>query len=121
MTEEQSPRETPKSQIPKNLKQYYLGLLRRGPQWNVIDDRAAQELLPRHLAYLRQQTEAGRYLFAGPVNEEADYVGMMMIAAASKEEALAVANGDPGVVAQRLSVEVYPVYLPALDGVSVRY
>ena len=121
MTEEQNPREKPKSQVPKNLKQYYLGLLRRGPQWNVIDDRAAQELLPQHLAYLRKQTEEGRYLFAGPVNEEAEYVGMMMIAAGSKEEALAAASGDPGVIARRLSVEVYPVYLPALDGVQVRY
>ncbi len=121
MTEEQNPREKPKSNIPKNLKQYYLGLLKRGAQWNVIDDRAAQELLPRHLAYLREQIEAGRYLFAGPVNEEAEYVGVMMIAAASREEALALAEGDPGVQARRLAVEVLPVYLPSLDGVQVRY
>ncbi len=121
MTEEQNPRENPKRNIPKNLKQYYLGLLTKGERWNVIDDREAQDLLPQHLAYIRQQVEAGRYLFAGPVNEEAEYVGIMMIEAASKEEALTIASLDPGVKAQRLGVVIHPVYLPALDGIQVRF
>jgi uncharacterized protein YciI len=121
MTEEQNPRENPKRNIPRNLKQYYLGLLTRGERWNKIDDQEAQELLPQHLAFLRQQTEARHYLVAGPVNEDATYVGMMLIEAASKEEAIKVASADPGVQAQRLGFEVYPVYLPSLEGIQVRY
>ena len=121
MTEEQNPREHPQRNIPKNLKQYYLGLLMKGARWNMIDDREAQNLLPQHLAFMRTQIEAGHYIVAGPVNDEADYVGMMLIEAASKEEAMAIGLADPGVKAERLALKVLPVYLPALDGVRVVY
>ena len=121
MTEEQNPREHPQRNIPKNLKQYYLGLLTKGARWNVIDDREAQDLLPQHLAFMRKQIEARRYVVAGPVNEEADYVGMMLIEAGSKEEAIALGSSDPGVKAERLALQVLPVYLPALDAVRVAY
>ncbi len=75
MTEEQNPRENPQRNIPRNLKQYYLGLLTRGERWNKIDDKEAEELLPQHLLFLRKQMEERRYIVAGPVNEEAAYVG----------------------------------------------
>ena len=121
MTEEQNPRENPKRNIPKNLKQYYLGLLTKGARWNVIDDREAQDLLPQHLAFMRTQVEARRYVVAGPVNEDAEYVGMMLIEASSKEDAMAIAAADPGVKAERLGLQVFPVYLPSLDAVRVLY
>jgi uncharacterized protein YciI len=121
MTEEQNPRENPQRNIPRNLKQYYLGLLTRGERWNKIDDKEAEELLPQHLLFLRQQMEARRYLVAGPVNEDAPYVGMMIIEAADKKEAQTIAARDPGVQAGRLSFEIYPVYLPSLENVAARY
>jgi hypothetical protein len=46
---------------------------------------------------------------------------MMIIDASTQQEALLIASQDPGVKAQRLSVEIYPVYLPSLEGVTVRY
>jgi uncharacterized protein YciI len=107
--------------VPKNLKPYFLGLLRRGPRWNETDGTEAAELLPRHLAYLREQSEAGRYLAAGPVVDESELAGVLLIAAESLPEALAVAQADPGVRAGRLAVEVHPVLLPALDGVRAMY
>jgi uncharacterized protein YciI len=121
MTEEQNPREHPRRNVPRNLKQYYLGLLSRGERWNKIDDEEAADLLQQHLAFMRRQIEDGRYVFAGPVNEEAPYVGVLVIEAADKDEALAIAARDPGVLAQRLAVEVYAVYLPSLENVVVRY
>jgi len=96
-------------------------LLTRGERWNKIDDAEAAELLPLHLGFLRQQMEARRYIVAGPVNDESAYVGMMIIDASTQQEALLIASQDPGVKAQRLSVEIYPVYLPSLEGVTVRY
>ena len=121
MTEERSPREHTQRNIPRNLKQYYLGLLTKGERWNKIDDQEASELLPQHLSFLRQQMETRQYVVAGPVNEEGDYVGMMIIDAPSREEALLIASMDPGVLAQRLAVQLYPVYLPSLDQIQVRY
>jgi uncharacterized protein YciI len=107
--------------VPKNLKPYFLGLLRRGPRWNEIEGPEAAELLPRHLAYLREQSEAGRYKVAGPVLDESEFAGVLLIFAETLEVATALAENDPGVRAGRLAVEVHPVLLPALDGVQALY
>jgi uncharacterized protein YciI len=121
MTEERNPNETGMRDVPKNLKPYFLGLLRRGPRWNEIEGPEAAELLPRHLAYLREQSEAGRYMAAGPVLDEGEFAGVLLIAAGTLEAAVALAENDPGVRAGRLAVDVHPVLLPALDGVRAVY
>ncbi len=121
MTEERNPKEIGMRDVPKNLKPYFLGLLRRGPRWNEIEGPEAAELLPRHLAYLREQSEAGRYVAAGPVLDESEFAGVLLIAAGTLEEAVALAENDPAVRAGRLAVEVHPVLLPALDGVRAVY
>ncbi len=122
MTEERQPNETGMRDVPKNLKPYFVGLLRRGPRWNEIEGPEAAELLPRHLAYLREQAEAGRYLGAGPVLlEESEFAGVLLIRASSVANAQALVQGDPAVQAGRLRVEVLPVLLPALDGVAPVY
>jgi len=121
MTEERNPKEIAMRDVPKNLKPYFLGLLRRGPRWNEIEGPEAAELLPRHLAYLREQSEAGRYKVAGPVLDESEFAGVLLIFAEALEVATALAENDPGVRAGRLAVEVHPVLLPALDGVQALY
>jgi uncharacterized protein YciI len=128
MTEERNLKETGMRDVPKNLKPYFLGLLRRGPRWNEIDGAEAAELLPRHLAYLREQSEAGRYVAAGPVlpagrthPDASEFAGVLLIAAETLEAALDLAQNDPGVRAGRLAVEVHPVLLPALEGVRAVY
>jgi uncharacterized protein YciI len=121
MTEERNPKETGMRDVPKNLKPYFLGLLRHGPRWNEIEGAEAAELLPRHLAYLREQSEAGRYVAAGPVVDQGEFAGVLLITAETLEGAEALAKGDPGVKAGRLAVEVHPVLLPALNGVRAVY
>jgi uncharacterized protein YciI len=128
MTEERNPKEVGMRDVPKNLKPYFLGLLRRGPRWNETEGAEAAELLPRHLAYMREQSEAGRYRLAGPVldtarthPDESEFAGVLLISAETLEAAAALAENDPGVRAGRLAVEVHPVLLPALDGVRAVY
>jgi uncharacterized protein YciI len=121
MTEERNRKETGMRDVPKNLKPYFLGLLKRGPRWNETEGAEAAELLPRHLAYLREQSEAGRYILAGPVLDESDLAGVLLISAETIDAALALAQNDPGVRAGRLAVDVRPVLLPALDGVRAVY
>lgn len=121
MTEEQNPKETGMRDVPKNLKPYFLGLLRRGPRWNETGGAEATELMQRQLAYLREQSEAGRYLAAGPVMDESEFAAVLLISAETFEAALALAENDPGVQAGRLTAEVHPVLLPALDGVRAVY
>jgi uncharacterized protein YciI len=121
MTEERNPKETGMRDVPKNLKPYFLGLLRRGPRWNEIEGPEAAELLPWHLAYLREQSEAGRYVAAGPVLDESEFAGLLLISAETLEAAVALVQNDPGVRAGRLAVEVHPVLLPSLDLVQAVY
>jgi uncharacterized protein YciI len=132
MTEERNPKEIGMRDVPKNLKPYFLGLLRRGPRWNETEGAEAAELLPRHLAYMREQSEAGRYRLAGPVlpggrtrpgksSDESEFAGVLLISAETLEAATALVENDPGVRAGRLAVEVHPVLLPALDSVRAVY
>jgi uncharacterized protein YciI len=128
MTEERNPKEVGMRDVPKNLKPYFLGLLRRGPRWNETEGAEAAELVPRHLAYMREQSEAGRYRLAGPVLPAdrthpggSDFAGVLLISAETLEAATALVENDPGVRAGRLAAEVHPVLLPALDGVRAVY
>lgn len=121
MTEERNPKESGMRDVPRNLKPYFLGLLKRGPRWNETEGPEAAELLPKHLAYLREQSEAGRYLAAGPVLDQSDIAGVLLILAETIEAALTLAQNDPGVRAGRLAVEVHPVLLPALETVRAVY
>jgi uncharacterized protein YciI len=106
--------------VPRNLKGYFLCLLRKGPQWNETSD--SPELMLQHLAFLRAQLEARRFLVTGPVVDNADdLVGITILEAGSAEEALELANHDPGARAGRLRMEIRPVFLPSLDGVRVEY
>lgn len=104
--------------VPRNLKGYFLCLLRKGERWNEADNA----LIPQHLAFLRQQMETRKFVVTGPVLDgRDDLVGISLIEAASEQEALDLANEDPAVKAGRLRVELRPVYLPSLDAVRVEF
>ncbi len=106
--------------VPRNLKGYFLCLLRKGPQWNETSD--SPELMLEHLAFLRAQLEARRFLVAGPVVDGSDdLVGITILEAAGAAEALDLVNQDPGARAGRLRMEIRPVFLPSLDAVRVEY
>lgn len=109
-----------KSNVPRNLKPYFVCLLRKGRHWD--DPAGHEDLMLLQLAYLRRQTEAGRILLSGPVlDQEDDLTGISIIQAASVEEAQLLARNDPAVRAARLVAEVRPVFLPSLDEVKVEY
>ena len=105
--------------VPRNLKPYFLCLLKKGPNWNVTEGH--EKLMPEYLAYLRRETESRRILFAGPITDDGDLIAIAVVEAASAQEATAVVNENPGVISGHFVAERHPCYLPALDGVSVKY
>jgi uncharacterized protein len=107
--------------VPRDIEPYFVGLLRKGEQWNDTQGDEAANLMAHQLAFLREQIEAGRYLLAGPIMDDASLAGLIIISAKTIQEARAIAAEDPGVKTGRLAIEVHPVFLPSLKGYKVRF
>jgi uncharacterized protein YciI len=110
--------------VPRNLKPYFLCLLRKGPQWD--RPQGHEDLMSQQLAFLRRQSEAGKFLLTGPAlghmqNPGDDVTGIIIMQAENLNQAQALAAEDPAVKAGHLVAEVRPVFLPALDDVRVEY
>jgi uncharacterized protein len=122
MTEEAHPKEKPRRKdIPRDVEPYFIAFLFRGDRWNDTLGADAADLVPRQLAFIREQVEAGRYLLAGPITDDGPLVGMSIINAATAADALAIASADPGVLAGRLRVEVHPAFFPSLKQLKIKY
>ena len=119
----QTPAENPLAlYIPKNTKPYYLDLLSlKGSAASGLPEENKAEWMQKHLAYIRSQVEAGKFVLVGPLMDENRLRGMAIIQASSLEEAQHVANGDPLVQAGRLEAEVHPILLEDLSSVKFDY
>jgi len=80
-----------------------------------------EDLMLRHLAWLRHQTEARQIVFAGPVTDESDLAAVALIETATMEQANAVVAENPGIKSGHFVAEVHHCLLPGLDEVRVEY
>jgi uncharacterized protein YciI len=116
----QTPGEFPQgANVPKNMRPYFLCLLEKGEKWAPVQfvDPAMQE----HLAYIREQVEAGRFVVVGPALDEGRVRGMAIINATSIEEARKIADADKMVQSGQLVAEIHPVMLEELSGLRIEY
>lgn len=88
----------------------YMGLLVRGPQAAVWDDKPDElaRLQEAHLANIRRLAEAGVLLVAGPFTDDGDIRGVYVFRADSVEEVEDLIASDPSVQAGRLAFEIHP-------------
>jgi uncharacterized protein YciI len=114
-----SAKDSRRPDVPRNLKSYFLCLLRRGERWNVTEGH--EDLMPQYLAYLRREMEARRIIFAGPVTDEGDLIAIAVIESETAQGAKALIDENPGVRSGHFIAELHPCYLPGLDGVRVEY
>jgi uncharacterized protein len=122
VTEEANVREKPRMKdMPRDVQLYFVALLSKGERWNDTQGAEVADLVPRQLAFLREQVQAGRYLLAGPITDDGPLVGISIIAAGTAAEAQTIAAADPGVQAGRLRVEVHPAFLPSLKDLKINY
>jgi hypothetical protein len=105
--------------VPRNLKAYFLCLLKKGPRWNETEGH--EGLMPQYLTYLRGEIEARRMVFAGPVTDEGEIIAMAVLDAPSAEEAIARVSENPGIRSGHFVPELHPCFLPSLDSVRVEY
>jgi uncharacterized protein YciI len=108
--------------VPKNMKPYFLDLLllKDKPDTALPAAERAQ-WTQKHLAYIRSQVEAGKFVLVGPIREENRLRGIVIIKADSLEEAQHIASGDPLVQSGHLVVELHPILLEDLSSIRFDY
>ena len=72
--------------------------------------------LDQHLAWMKQQHEAGRILFSGPTPDRT--LGIYVIRANSRQEAEKIASGDPYTTAGLCAFELFEWEVHQILGVG---
>lgn len=90
------------------MKEYYVVILKTGPNREKMDPKEADKLQPLHLAHLIGLYKAGKIVINGPFGGDGDWRGMSIYDVESLEEAKKLASDDPLVQAGWLAVEVHP-------------
>jgi len=96
---------------PLTMTTYYLALFKRGPKWTDKATPELQKLQLEHLWQIRRLMDAKTFAAAGPFTSASEWLGLLVIAAGSLEEARAIAESDPTIKAGHMSIEVRPWYV----------
>ena len=108
--------------IPKNVKPYYLDLLLlKDKPDTALPEAERMQWMQKHLAYIKSQVDAGKFVLVGPITEENRLRGIAVIRAETLEEAQRIASGDPLVQSGHLVVEVHPIMLEDLSSIRFDY
>lgn len=94
------------------MKSYIMVILKTGPNDKTITDAAKRgEIFNGHFANIRAQAEAGRLALAGPFSDpEGIKRGLYIYDVTTVEEAEALVQDDPAVVAGIFTPEFTPYY-----------
>lgn len=89
------------------MKRYYMCFLYKG-EHRTHDSLTTAEIQTAHLNRINELAEEGKIQLAGPFGHDGDLRGVLLYDAATKEEAIKLAESDPAIKAGRLRYEVYP-------------
>jgi uncharacterized protein YciI len=101
-----------KPRAPMKLTTAYLGLLTRGAMWTPEKTPATEELQKAHMANINRLAEMKKLVVAGPFGDDGNLRGIFIFKVASLDEAKALAETDPAVIAGRLAIEMHPWLVP---------
>ena len=91
---------------------YIFGLLVRGPKWTATPSEDTQKIQAGHMANINRLAEMGKLVLAGPFFSGGDRAGVFIFKLDSIEEAQALTNTDPAVMAGRLKIELHNWSVP---------
>ena len=99
------------SQEPKyEMTTYYMAFLKKGPKWSPEVTEETKKVQAAHLRNIEKLVDEGKMILAGPFLDEWEVRGIFVYKVDSMEEAIALTEQDPAVIAGRLSLEVHPWY-----------
>ena len=94
--------------LPEGMTVYYMGFLRRGPEWSPEVTPAGEQLQADHLAHIGRMAESGALVMAGPFLDDGDLRGVFLFRTESQATAEALAAADPAVRSGRLIIDIHP-------------
>jgi len=87
---------------------YQMVLLARGPKWAAGAASQDEQLKLEHYYFLKQIKSSDKLVSSGPFTDGGDLREMVVLQAASPEEAKALMESHPSVKSGKLSFEVHP-------------
>ncbi len=91
------------------MKQYVMAFLKRGPNRDQ-DSATASQLQKGHMANINKMANEGKLVLAGQFMDDGDLRGIYVFNVTSIEEAKALTESDPAIMAGRLVMELHPWY-----------
>ena len=88
------------------LKNWFIRLIPPRPHFDQDATPAEQALMEQHFIYWKDLNDKGVCLFGGPVLDPNGVYGILVVRAASEDEARALGNNDPSVKAGVNKIEV---------------
>ena len=100
---------------PTEMTEYFVVILKRGPKWTAEMTPEIEKVLEGHFANIKKLTKEGKLAVAGPFfgqEGEGALAGLFIFKVDSIEEAISLAEQDPGVQAGRFTFEAITWYGP---------
>jgi uncharacterized protein YciI len=88
---------------------YVFGLLVRGPNSSSERTPESEKIQKGHMENILRLHGLGKLVLAGPFEDGGERRGVFFFKVASVEEAKALSDTDPAVIAGRLKVELFPI------------
>ena len=89
------------------MKTWLIRIIPPRPHFDQDDATPAEQaLMEQHLAYWKDLNEKGVCLFGGPVLDPRGVYGILVVRAATEDEARALGSTDPSVKAGMFKIEV---------------
>lgn len=89
------------------MKQYFLVLLKSGSERSQSQEEAL-EIQKGHMANIDSLASIGKLDIAGPMGDDGDLRGILILRVPTIEEAKACIEADPAIKAKRLAYELHP-------------
>jgi len=98
--------------IPLTPSNYIFGVLVRGPKWTNDETDETKRIQAGHMANIQRLAEAGKLVLAGPFIDGGDRRGVFIFKTDSLNEAQALTDTDPAVIAGRLRIVLHKWSVP---------
>jgi uncharacterized protein YciI len=95
-----------KSEPQHKMIEFHMALLKHGPNYSASG--MSKDLQAAHIANVMSLLESGKAIIAGPLGDDSDIAGVLVLRAKSAEEARAWTASDPAVKAGFFSAEMHP-------------